>query len=79
MLKKENEYLKISIHLGKRKKLKWIYYLRINTRFSKKMKSLFSSVTDKGYGKRSSAYEYRKTNRGGVGIANMQLSDRNGS
>ena len=37
------------------------------------------SVTDKGYGKQSSAYEYRKTNRGGVGIANMQLSDRNGS
>ena len=37
------------------------------------------SVTDKGYGKRSSAYEYRKTKRGGVGIANMQLSDRNGS
>ena len=37
------------------------------------------SVTDKGYGKRSSAYEYRKTKRGGVGIANMQLTDRNGN
>ena len=31
------------------------------------------SVTDKGFGKRSSAYEYRKTKRGGLGIANMQL------
>ena len=28
---------------------------------------------------RSSAFEYRKTNRGGVGIANMQLGERNGS
>ena len=37
------------------------------------------SVTDKGFGKRSSAFEYRKTKRGGLGIANMQLSDRNGS
>ena len=37
------------------------------------------SVTDKGFGKRSSAYEYRKTNRGGLGIANMQLTNRNGS
>jgi DNA gyrase subunit A len=36
------------------------------------------SVTDKGYGKRSSAYEYRITKRGGLGIANMQLTDRNG-
>ena len=37
------------------------------------------SVTDKGFGKRSSAFEYRKTKRGGLGIANMQLSNRNGS
>ena len=42
------------------------------------MRNLFS-VTDKGYGKRSSAYEYRVTKRGGVGIANMQLTDRNGN
>ena len=37
------------------------------------------SVTDKGFGKRTSAYEYRKTKRGGVGIANMQLTNRNGN
>tara|TARA_B100000886_G_scaffold294941_1_gene221572 strand:- start:466 stop:3117 length:2652 start_codon:yes stop_codon:yes gene_type:complete len=37
------------------------------------------SITDKGYGKRSSAYEYRVTKRGGLGIANMQLTKRNGS
>ena len=36
-------------------------------------------LLDKGFGKRSSAFEYRKTNRGGVGIANMQLGERNGS
>ena len=37
------------------------------------------SITDKGYGKRSSAYEYRVTKRGGLGIANMQLTKRNGN
>ena len=36
-------------------------------------------MTDKGFGKRSSAYEYRVTKRGGSGIANMQLTKRNGS
>ncbi len=36
------------------------------------------SVTINGYGKRTSAYEYRVTNRGGQGIANIETSDRNG-
>lgn len=35
------------------------------------------SVTSTGYGKRSSAYEYRITGRGGQGIANMEMSARN--
>ena len=29
------------------------------------------TVTENGYGKRSSAYEYRRTNRGGQGITNI--------
>lgn len=36
------------------------------------------SVTENGYGKRSSAYEYRRTNRGGQGITNIDTSERNG-
>ncbi len=36
------------------------------------------TLTDKGFGKRSSAYEYRTTNRGGTGITNISLSDKNG-
>ena len=32
------------------------------------------SVATDGYGKRTSAYEYRTTNRGGLGIGNMDLS-----
>ena len=36
------------------------------------------SVTENGFGKRSSAYEYRKTKRGGQGIINIETSDRNG-
>jgi DNA gyrase subunit A len=38
------------------------------------------TVTDAGFGKRSSAYEYRVTGRGGQGIANITLSaKRNGA
>jgi len=36
------------------------------------------TVTAKGYGKRSSSYEYRVTGRGGTGIANIESSKRNG-
>ena len=36
------------------------------------------AVTDGGFGKRSSAYEYRVTGRGGQGIAGMELRPRNG-
>ncbi len=36
------------------------------------------TVTENGYGKRSSAYEYRITGRGGQGIANIEMSERNG-
>jgi len=37
------------------------------------------AITEKGYGKRTSAYEYRITNRGGQGVGNINTSDRNGS
>jgi len=38
------------------------------------------TVTDSGFGKRSSAYEYRVTGRGGQGIANITLkAERNGN
>ena len=36
------------------------------------------TVTENGFGKRSSAYEYRRTNRGGQGITNIDTSERNG-
>jgi DNA gyrase subunit A len=36
------------------------------------------TITENGYGKRSSAYEYRVTNRGGSGIVNIITSERNG-
>ena len=36
------------------------------------------TVTDSGFGKRTSAYEYRVTGRGGQGIANITLAPRNG-
>ena len=36
------------------------------------------TVCANGYGKRSSAYEYRQTNRGGQGITNIDNLARNG-
>jgi len=37
------------------------------------------TMTENGFGKRSSAYEYRITNRGGSGITNIVTSKRNGN
>jgi DNA gyrase subunit A len=36
------------------------------------------TVTERGYGKRSSSYEYRTTGRGGKGIVAMAVTGRNG-
>ena len=37
------------------------------------------SITENGFGKRTSFYEYRVTNRGGKGIIGIITSSRNGS
>jgi len=37
------------------------------------------TVTEKGFGKRSSAYEYRITSRGGSGIINIETTAKNGN
>ncbi|MBM3503207.1 MAG: DNA gyrase subunit A [Alphaproteobacteria bacterium] len=36
------------------------------------------TVTENGFGKRTSAYEYRITSRGGSGVTNIETSERNG-
>ncbi len=36
------------------------------------------TVTENGFGKRTSAYEYRVAGRGGQGVINIETSDRNG-
>ncbi|MCB9991481.1 MAG: DNA gyrase subunit A [Rhodospirillales bacterium] len=36
------------------------------------------SVSEKGFGKRTSSYEYRVTGRGGQGVVNMGLTKKNG-
>jgi DNA gyrase subunit A len=43
-----------------------------------KSEEFILTVTERGYGKRTSAYEYRLTNRGGQGIANMEITDKTG-
>jgi DNA gyrase subunit A len=36
------------------------------------------TVSEKGFGKRTSSYEYRTTNRGGKGISAMSITEKNG-
>lgn len=43
-----------------------------------KTEEFLLSITENGYGKRSSAYDYRITSRGGVGIVGIDTSERNG-
>jgi DNA gyrase subunit A len=48
--------------------------------YLREAEELLLTVTDSGFGKRSSAYEYRVTGRGGQGIANLTLNPkRNGT
>jgi DNA gyrase subunit A len=42
------------------------------------MQDFLLAITEKGFGKRSSAYEYRIAGRGGQGIANIDVTDKNG-
>ena len=44
-----------------------------------KQEQFILSITENGYGKRSSSIDYRITNRGGSGIINILTSERNGS
>ncbi len=43
-----------------------------------KAEEFILTATENGYGKRTSAYEYRVTGRGGQGIASIETSARNG-
>jgi len=43
-----------------------------------RLEDFLLAVTSRGFGKRTSSFEYRVTNRGGSGIWNMKLGRRNG-
>ena len=53
----------------------WIVSMEI---LEKDDEKLLLTVTEKGYGKRTSLTEYRLQNRGGKGIINIRTGDRNG-
>lgn len=44
-----------------------------------KNEEFFITITEKGYGKRTSSYEYRTTSRGGLGVKNIEISEKNGN
>ena len=72
-VEERNEYLRVSSSIRKKEKYEMNLLSEDKFKILKENEEFILSVTDKGFGKRSSAFEYRKTNRGGVGIANMQL------
>ncbi len=78
-VQQRDNYLKISSLLRKNEKNEDIQLEKNEYEDLKTNEEFILSVTDKGFGKRSSAYEYKVTKRGGLGIANMQLTERNGS
>ncbi|PWC55539.1 DNA gyrase subunit A [Azospirillum sp. TSO22-1] len=45
----------------------------------KRLEQYVLTVSERGFGKRTSSYEYRITNRGGQGIWNMEMAERNGA
>ena len=69
-----NEYLRFASDLRKKE----------NSNIKEDFKNLMDneefllSITTNGYGKRSSAYEYRISNRGGKGITGILTTDKNG-
>ena len=71
------EYIKYSNSIRRNdKKNTDINKERLNLLISKE--EFLLSVTENGFGKRSSSFEYRKTKRGGQGIINIETSERNG-
>ena len=82
-----NDYLKIASAIRRKELRKSMPYSKLSkgTKLSEekfiemeKVEEFILSVADNGYGKRSSAYEYRITSRGGKGIANMSVSKKTG-
>ena len=72
------------INLKKNDRVLSMSVLRKNIMSSNKdeMKSkeeFILTITENGYGKRSSAYEFRETGRGGQGIINISTTERNGN
>ena len=82
-----NDYLKIANAIRRKELRRSMPFSKLSKDTSlseekfKQMESIeefILSVADNGYGKRSSAYEYRITSRGGKGIANMTVSKKTG-
>ena len=65
-VEERNEYLRVSTLIRKDEKYEMNLLSEEKFKILKENEEFILSVTDKGFGKRSSAFEYRKTNRGRV-------------
>ena len=89
-LAKRDEYLKLPVNLRmkiaeddekaqkKMEKMQLDLFTPSHIVELAKREQFILSITEKGYGKRTSAYEYRVTARGGQGVMNIDTSKRNG-
>ena len=82
-----NNYLKIANSIRRKKLQRSMPFSKLlkGKKLSEKkfvemenIEEFILSVADNGFGKRSSAYEYRVTSRGGKGIANMTVNKKTG-
>lgn len=85
-LEKREEYLRISLEDRLDIKEKGLVNILMDTKLSNKEiielaqnEEFILTITEKGYGKRTSAYEYRTSGRAGQGILNIDTGSRNGN
>ena len=87
-MEERNDYLKIANAIRRKELRRSLPYNKLSkdTKLDEKkfvemenLEEFILSVADNGYGKRSSAYEYRITSRGGKGIANMTVNKKTGN
>lgn len=76
--KAEISDLELGMELAKFDKEKFMLSID-NVKELAKNEQMLLTITENGFGKRTSAYEYRISGRGGKGIININTGERNGS
>lgn len=79
-IEERDEYIKVSNQLRREPDSAAEFVNLSQERFDemREQEDFILAITENGFGKRTSSYEYRLSNRGGKGIVNIDTSERNG-